>query len=122
MHELQMSQVVVDSVLAELEALGPSPRRLIRTRVVVGYLRPLVPETLQEAYRILTEGTPAANSVLEVRKAPFVCRCQRCQATTPVEGFSFACSACGSASGVVVGGREFYLESLEVEEDEPKGN
>jgi len=85
MHEISVCQSIVDSVIAESKALKPPAVRVLKAKIVVGRLRALVPESLSFAYEVLTKGTLAEGSSLEIAAAD---------------------------------GRELYLESMEVEQDD----
>jgi hydrogenase nickel incorporation protein HypA/HybF len=119
MHEFSICQTLVQSVLAELDKAAPEPARLVKVTVVVGALRQIVPEYLQQAYQVLTAGTRAGNSALEVTVAPVKGRCEACGRTTELRKDRFTCEACGAAVGEIVGGKELYLASLEIETPDP---
>ena len=113
MHEFSICESLVEGLVAEMKKINPPPQRLLRTRVVVGGLRQVVPEYLQEAYEILTRDTPAAGSVLEIRSAPIVGKCRDCGWQGDVENVLFECGACGSYKIELVGGTELYIESID---------
>ena len=75
MHEFSICQSIVDTVVEEMEKLDPPPRRLVKTRVVVGELRQIVSECLQFAYESLTKGTPAEGSALDIVPATLTAKC-----------------------------------------------
>jgi hydrogenase nickel incorporation protein HypA/HybF len=118
MHEFNVCQTIVDSVLTQLSENASPSARLVTTTVVVGRLRQIVPEYLRSAYGLLTKGTAAEGSTLEIKPTPIVFTCDDCGKTAETHEALFRCNACGSEHGQVSGGRELYLESLEVEEDE----
>jgi hydrogenase nickel incorporation protein HypA/HybF len=118
MHEFNVCQTIVDSALAHMKGSGRPNVRLVKTTIVLGGLRQLVPEYLRSAYEQLTKGTRAEGSTLEIKLAPIEFTCAGCGKTTESNEARFRCASCGSQLGQVSGGREMYLESLEVEEDE----
>ena len=59
MHEVSICEGLIGAILAELDKLGPVPKKLLRVRVAVGGLRQVVPESLQFAYEAMTEKTAA---------------------------------------------------------------
>jgi hydrogenase nickel incorporation protein HypA/HybF len=118
MHEFSICQEIVTSVLAEMEKVG-APCRLIKTTVLAGKLRQIVPEYLTFAYETLTKDTVAEGSTLEVEVVPIIIHCQQCGWSGEVEGeYFFYCVACKSNKVEVKSGKELYLKSLEVEKDE----
>ncbi len=113
MHELAIAEAILRSALAELRAHRPA--RLARVRIVAGRLLALVPDNLRMAFDVVSRDTPAAGAALEVRAAPVTARCRRCGRTGPIRGSMFACGACGSGDLAIAGGKDLYLESLDLE-------
>jgi len=118
MHEFSICQSLVEAVVAELDKVGPDPVRLLKTRVVVGGLRQVVPENLKQAYEILTKDTIAEGSALEVKPAPIIGRCEDCGWQGELPRCEFFCQACGSNKAEIVGGMELYLDNMEIETEE----
>jgi hydrogenase nickel incorporation protein HypA/HybF len=114
MHEFNAGQAIVD--MAKEHAAGIGRGRVVRTHVVLGALHRLVPEYLQFAFRTLSEGTPVQGSELEIRRAQAKGRCERCGCTADMPELRFRCAACGSDEGVITGGRELFVDTLEIEE------
>ena len=103
----------MQSVLAELKKVQPS--RLVRTQIVVGGLHQLVNASLTLAYQVLTRDTPAAGSRLSIRRVPITAACRRCHWRGKIKGALFICGKCRSGDIEITGGRELYLDSIEVE-------
>ncbi|GAG00284.1 unnamed protein product [marine sediment metagenome] len=118
MHEFAMCEGLVDAVLGEMKKLDSRPRRLTKARVVVGVLRNVVPDYLSSAYEILTKGTAAEGSDLEVIPKGLKIKCKECDWQGEMQKPVFLCDKCGAANVEISGGVDLYLESLEVEEDE----
>jgi len=116
MHEFSICQSLVDAVVDEMRKIDPKPARLLKTRVVIGKLRQVVPEFLEQAYKILTKDTIAADSALEIECLPVSGRCEDCGWCGEMPVGKFGCQACGSVRAEIVGGRELYLDNLEIEE------
>ncbi len=115
MHEFAIAQTIVRSVLAELKKVQPA--RLVRARIVAGHLHQIVPASLTQAYKILTKETLAAGSRLSIRRASVMAECQCCHWRGKIKGSMFACGKCNAGDIEITGGRELYLESIEVEKD-----
>ncbi len=118
MHEFSICQTIVDTAIEEIEKHGLKPRSLIKTHVVVGKLRQLVPEYLQFAYETLTKNTIIEGSVLEISTKPIIGKCKKCGWEGEMSVACFRCQKCESNNAEIIGGRELYLKSLEAEEDE----
>ena len=118
MHEYNVCQSVVDTVIAQASRMTPPARRVVSASIVVGGLRQLVPEYLQFAYGELTKDTIADGSTLEVKTAPAAGTCEECGWSGEFTDSGFVCGQCSSRKAELTGGRELYLESLEVEQEE----
>ena len=119
MHEFGICERIVEGVLEELNRVDPPPR-LIKSRLVVGRLHQLIPEHMRFAYEVLTRDTPAAGSELEVIVKPITGRCRACGWEGEIEPPFFRCGECKERAIETIGGRELYLDSLEIETDEPE--
>ena len=111
MHELSIAQAIV--AIAERHAAG---RRVYRVGVKVGHLRQVVPDALQFAFQLLSDGTTLEGAQLAIEVVPARVRCRRCGADTQAHGFPLACDACGSVDVQVCAGEELLVDELDVEE------
>lgn len=118
MHEYSICEGLVEGVLAEFERLQPRPARLLKAKIAVGKLRQVIPETMAFAYEVITRGTLAEGSELEVEEIPVTCRCQDCDWTGAIEATFFVCGQCSSVRVEVVTGMELELKALEVSDDD----
>ena len=116
MHEFSIAQTIVQAVLAELKKVQPA--RLVRARIVAGNLHQLVSANLNFAYQVLTKETPAAGSRLSIRRVPITAECRQCHWRGKIRGALFACGKCRAGDIEITGGRELYLDSIEVEKDD----
>jgi len=104
---------MVQAVLAELKKVQPA--RLVRARVVAGRLHQIVPANLTFAYKVLTKDTLAAGSRLSIRRVPIMAECRQCHWRGAIRDAMFACGRCQAGDIELIGGRELYLDSIEVE-------
>ncbi|MBN2491285.1 MAG: hydrogenase maturation nickel metallochaperone HypA [Planctomycetes bacterium] len=116
MHEFSICQSLVDAALEEFRRIEPTPERITRVRVVAGRLHQLVPEFLQSAYEVLTKDTPAEGSEMELRLVPVTGRCTACGWEGEIEPPVFQCAGCGAFAIELCGGKELYLDQMEIEE------
>jgi hydrogenase nickel incorporation protein HypA/HybF len=116
MHEFAICQSIVSAALDELGRLNRPDARLIRTRTVIGDLHQIVADSLLMAYEVLTRDTAAEGSKLDVRRVPVVVRCAACGRTCGIEPPVFGCAFCGSGDVEIIGGKELYLDQIEIEE------
>ncbi len=120
MHEWTIGESLVRQAMEVVQTRARGQGRVVRTTVVAGRLRQIVPELLQDIYRLLVRGTSLDGSILDVRVAPVTIRCCRCACQEALGSPTvFRCPHCRSGDVELVGGRELFLESVEVEADPP---
>lgn len=117
MHEFTFAQTIVKAALAELKKHPIA--RLKTAHIVVGRQHAIVPENLRFACEVLSRGTPAEGATLAIDTRPVTARCRHCGWTGEIQSVLYACGACGAGDIELTGGNELYLDSLEVETDEP---
>jgi hydrogenase nickel incorporation protein HypA/HybF len=113
MHE----QSIVDSLLAlALEnAQKGKASKIRKINVVIGELSGAVDESMEFYFNFLRQGTIAEEAVLVFTHKPAQLQCRKCKSVFTPEKQSYQCPKCKTAEVDIVGGRELYLESLEVE-------
>ena len=114
MHELAICERLVEVVDREVARLRPPPAGVRRAHLVVGRLHAIVQPVLRDAYALLTADGVAAGSTLEITDAPVVGECSGCGWRGELQIPRFQCQHCGSLDLEIVGGRELFLESIEV--------
>lgn len=115
MHELAVTQSILDAVLENAER--NHAQRVLSVRLLKGELNDYVDETLQWLFTTLAADTPAAGAELRIETLPIRLRCRDCEKEFNVtrENFEAVCTGCESNNVELIGGREFYLESMEIE-------
>jgi hydrogenase nickel incorporation protein HypA/HybF len=117
MHELSIASAILE--IAEEQAAG---RRVVSVQVRVGHLRQVVPSALAFNWDLVTPGTAAAGSRLDLEAVPAEGLCRRCGTRSLLRGFPLACERCGDLHLEIVAGEELSVESLELlEEDDDAG-
>jgi hydrogenase nickel incorporation protein HypA/HybF len=106
MHELAVTQSVVDAVL---ERTGTAP--IARVRVRVGRLAGIVPDAMRFCFELVTAGTPLEGAALEFDRPEGRARCRSCNAEFEVADLILLCG-CGSADVEVLTGRELAVASV----------
>lgn len=115
MHELPATQGILDVALETARDAGAA--RIASIDVVIGELSSIVDDSVQFYFDVLSRGTPAAGATLRLRRIPGAARCADCGAGYDVAPpLDPTCRVCGGLSLRVTGGREFYIESIEVDE------
>lgn len=116
MHELPITQSICDIACREAERVGA--RKVCTIRIKMGAYMDYVPVIIQEYFNVVSEGTLAEGAQLEIETVPAVLRCPDCGGESPMEQHRLRCPLCGSRRVKLVSGKEFYIDSMEVEDDE----
>ncbi len=90
-------------------------RRITRIHLVIGKLAGIVDDSVQFYFDFMSQGTLAEGAQLAFEWRPVRWRCWACGQVFEPQGEDWSCPACQSLGGDVIGGREFYLDSIEVE-------
>lgn len=83
-------------------------------RLDVGYLRQVVPSSLQFCWEIVVRDTALDGVALEIRHIPAVIACRICHHETAIDAPVFRCAGCQSVETDVVSGDELFITSLEL--------
>jgi hydrogenase nickel incorporation protein HypA/HybF len=113
MHE----QSIVENILAvALEhAEKAQAKKILRIYLVVGDLSGVVEEGVTFYFNFLSKDTIAAEASLFFMHIPAQLRCRNCDTIFTPERLDFHCPTCKEQQVDIVGGRELYIENLEVE-------
>lgn len=117
MHELAVTQGILNVALTAAEQAGA--QAITRIDLVIGDLSSIVDDSVQFYFDIISKGTPAENATLSFRRIPAVLTCCDCEArhevVAPLPPF---CPQCQSTRLIVQAGREFYVESIDIVDDD----
>lgn len=122
MHELQVTQSILDTVLAAARESGL--RSVCTIRLVIGELRELRQEWIQHYFDYLSAGSAAEGARILVRTVPAAFGCEDCGCEFPapiypapaVPGGAWdttRCPECRGTSLSLVRGREFLIQDME---------
>ncbi len=113
MHELSVTQSMLD--LALEYAGRASAKRIPHINLVIGELSGIVDESVQFYFDFVSKGTLAEGAQLAFERQPARFRCRACGHEFALQDGNWACPACQALGGEFIAGREFYMESIEVE-------
>jgi hydrogenase nickel incorporation protein HypA/HybF len=113
MHELAITQSILNIAVEEAKKYNAS--KVISIRIKIGELSGVVPQLIQEYYNIASRDTIAEMAKLEIERVPITLRCLECGFESGIEKLKMKCPECSSINIKIMTGREFYVDSLEVE-------
>jgi hydrogenase nickel incorporation protein HypA/HybF len=113
MHELPVTQSILEIALRHARQAGSS--RVVALNLTIGQLSSIVDDSIQFYWDIIAKDTIAEGARLVFNRVPIQLACLNCDRQYTPDQEDFACPACGSAQIKVISGKEFFLESIEVE-------
>jgi hydrogenase nickel incorporation protein HypA/HybF len=113
MHELSIAMSIVQ--MAEEEATQRNVR-VSAVHLKLGMLSGVVKEALLFSYGIACDGTLLQGSQLLIEEVPVEVFCDTCQGNRKLASMQwFACPDCGTATPMVVHGKELEVTALEIQ-------
>jgi hydrogenase nickel incorporation protein HypA/HybF len=113
MHELGITENILQIALEHAEKAGA--KRIRRIHLVLGELSSIVDESVQFYFDFFSKGTPAEGAQLVFQKLPARFRCQSCGQEFGSQNGDWTCPHCQAPGLKIIAGREFYMESIEVD-------
>ncbi|MEN4013352.1 MAG: hydrogenase maturation nickel metallochaperone HypA [Bellilinea sp.] len=113
MHELAVTESVLDIALRH--AVQAEAKRVIDIYLVIGTLSSIVDESVQFYWSIIAQDTLCQDASLHFQRVPARIRCQNCQTEYEIKDALSPCIQCQSFHLQVIGGEEFYVESIAIE-------
>ncbi|MBI4726090.1 hydrogenase maturation nickel metallochaperone HypA [candidate division TA06 bacterium] len=113
MHELAITQSLFKIVLEQAQKAGAT--KVTRINLKIGRLTGYVPEAVEMNFNLLASGTMAEGAGLKIEWAPVKVHCRDCQKESERQDLGLGCAHCGSLNVRIAGGREMYIESMEVD-------
>lgn len=113
MHELSITQSILDISLQA--AQQQHARRIKVIRLQLGQFCGVVPECVQMYLDVLAKGTIAEGAKIEVIEVPLRVQCLDCGRESDIDRRHIECPFCKSIRLKRLSGREFLVDSLEVD-------
>lgn len=113
MHELSITESILKIAVSEAEK--HNAQRVLRIKIKVGELSGVVPNLIQEYFNIVSRETIASSAELVIEKVPISIKCLDCNEEFRLDKFRLRCPKCSGINIKILSGREFYVDSLEVE-------
>jgi hydrogenase nickel incorporation protein HypA/HybF len=113
MHELPVTEQLLKIVLDH--ARKAEAKRVLKVNLVIGELTSFIGDSIQFYFDMLSKETEAEGASLSISHIPAKATCKQCNREFHPEGMDWFCPVCGGPTEEVMGGREFYIESIEIE-------
>ena len=116
MHELSITQNILEIALRHGEKAQAS--KITDLHLIIGQLSSVVDDSVQFYWDMIAEGSLAEGAKLHFKRIPARLECTECGQTYSLEGSQLdGCPACDSSKVKVIAGKEFQLESIEIENE-----
>jgi hydrogenase nickel incorporation protein HypA/HybF len=112
-HELGITQQVLD--IAVEKAAEASAKKVKYIDLVIGDMSGFMTESVQFYFDFLANGSIASGAQLRFRHIPIEVRCRQCSRKYLPVGDNWNCPDCGARDMEILTGKEFFVESIEVE-------
>lgn len=113
MHELAITEGIINAVVPEAKKHGA--KHILDIRLKIGELSGVLPECINEYFAIVSKGTIAEKAKLSIEKIPAKIDCKSCGFTGALPKRKIRCPKCESADIKLISGKEYYIDSIEVE-------
>jgi len=116
MHELLVTEGLLSIVNEEAKKRGVN--KVTGINLVIGELASIIDDSVQFYFDILSKGTASEGAVLFFKRIPAEYTCTKCNHVFEKKSYSYHCPECGGKAIIASKGQEFYIESIEVDNDE----
>ena len=114
MHDKIFAQEIKNIVVNKLENLN-GEANLVAINIRLSPFSHVKAQSLKEAFALEVEYSKLKNAILNIGMAEVEVECGSCSKRFIVANPTFSCLDCGSTDLHIKQGREFYVESIEVE-------
>lgn len=112
-HEYPLVKAILSK--AQAHARDNGARRVRRIALVVGEQSGYVPDSIQMYFDLFAGETLCAGATLDIRRIKPKLRCPACDTLFERKPFRFDCPVCGTDGVPTEIGREFFIESIDIE-------
>jgi hydrogenase nickel incorporation protein HypA/HybF len=113
MHEMAVTESIIGICLKHAEANNATCIR--KVNIVLGELAGIVDQCVTFYWDMLAKDTIAEGAEVEFTRIEVRAVCHECDSEFKVEEFNMVCPSCGSGKTELISGREFRVESIEIE-------
>jgi hydrogenase nickel incorporation protein HypA/HybF len=113
MHELSIVESLLN--LALENAAKANARKIVSISLVVGDYTGVMEDAVNLYFGFLSKNTIAAGAKINYTHVPGQLRCRDCDILFSLQEHDYGCPKCEGSRVEIVGGRELYIENMEVE-------
>jgi hydrogenase nickel incorporation protein HypA/HybF len=113
MHELSITESLLKTACEYAEK--NQAKRVTILNLVIGDLSGVMDESVQFYWDMISENTVCERALLKFDKKKAVIHCENCANEYDLNGELMPCPDCGSMNIKILAGREFLLDSIEIE-------
>jgi len=89
--------------------------RINRINLVIGEMSSIVDDCVQFYFDFLSQDSIASGARLSFKRIPFQVRCRQCGFSFSPDKILWSCPQCNNWDVEVIAGKEFYIDSIEVD-------
>lgn len=113
MHEYPITEQIIK--IAEKHCRNAGGTKVAGVRLVIGDYSGYVGESVQMYFDIISEGTICQGATVEIEHVEPKLKCPDCGLLFKKKPMSFDCPRCGGQGEPTDIGKEFYIDSIEIE-------
>ncbi len=113
MHEYAVTQSMIKMAVDEANKVNAS--KILEIRLVIGDLSTIIDDSVQMYFDIMSDGTIAQGAKLIFKRVKAEFKCRDCGEVFIKPPTGFDCPKCGGLGTPTGVGKEFYIDSIEIE-------
>jgi len=113
MHELPVTESILEIALRHANQV--QAKKITDLHLVMGQLSSLVDDSIQFYWEIIAKDTIAEGAKLHFKRIPLEMKCNDCDYRYHPSEIDFICPNCTSYKVSIIAGKEFYMDSIEIE-------
>jgi len=116
MHELSITQSILKIALQYAEQANA--KRITDLHIVIGELASMVDDSIQFYWDIIAKDTVAEGATLHFRRVAAELQCRSCLEKYRPNREELICPKCGEVGAKIIAGEEFFLEAIDVDNEQ----
>lgn len=113
MHELSIVEGILGVVIPR--AQEHDVERITLIKLKIGEMSGIVPSCVHEYFKVAARGTIAEGARIDIESIPVTMECRNCGHKGTIKRGMYTCPSCGSPNFRIVGGNEYFVDSIEAE-------